>query len=268
MTQNAQEVFVMQLARAGANQANKFLMRRGLQQSDRDDVIAGALLWCWENRDKYDPLIAQLDMWFIRAVRNVWKSFRANELPTSEESIYNMGGRDETYEIVAAEDSAASIVRELNPTERRVASLTMQGYTKKEMREMGIRETDIKESRATVKLFRGLLPDASSYRAIIRTPPAPSSDGGGDDEDLSDIATEPQVSSIDRALAKIDFPPPSGNDCPPCFRCMWFEGFMPADKVSTRMEISDTEVREAVQVTEARKIEIAQQVRDGLFADR
>ena len=263
MTHNAQEVFVLQIARAGAAQANKFLMMRGLQQSDRDDVIAAALLWCWENREKYDPLIAQLDMWFIRAVRNSWRSFRSKQLPTSGESLDNMGGGDDTYDIVAAEDSAAAIVRELTPTERRVASLTMQGYTKDEMKTMGISMWHINESRAAVKRLRHLLPDASTYRVILRTPPAGALDDAND-EDLSDVTTPPQVSSIDRALAKIDFPPPSGNDCPPCWRCMWFEGFMPADKRETRMEIEDQEVREAVKNTEARKIEIAQQVRDGL----
>jgi len=38
---------------------------------------------------------------------------------------------------------------------------------------------------------------------------------------------------------------------------------MPSGKRETRMEIEDTEVREAVKNTESRKIEIAQQVRDG-----
>jgi hypothetical protein len=264
MTHSASEVFTMQLARAGAKQANRFLMMRGLQKSDRDDVIAGALLWCWQNREKYDPLIAQLDMWFMRAVRHSWDSWRAKELPTSSESLDNMGGGDDTYNIVAAEDSAAAIVRELPPRERRVASLTMQGYSKSEMSKMGIREIDIKESRASVKRLRHLLPDASTYAVIIRTPPAPNPDDGADDEDLSDTGTPPQVSSIDRALAKLDFAPPAGKDCPPCWRCMWFEGFMPDGKRDTRMAIEDLDVREAVRVTESRKIEIAQQVRDGL----
>jgi hypothetical protein len=39
---------------------------------------------------------------------------------------------------------------------------------------------------------------------------------------------------------------------------------MPSGKRETRMDIEDLEVREAVKNTEARKIEIAQQVRDGL----
>jgi hypothetical protein len=38
---------------------------------------------------------------------------------------------------------------------------------------------------------------------------------------------------------------------------------MPDGKRSTRMEVEDAEVRAAVQSTETRKIEIAQQVRSG-----
>jgi hypothetical protein len=41
-------------------------------------------------------------------------------------------------------------------------------------------------------------------------------------------------------------------------------GFLPDGKRSTRMDIVDPEVLEAVSQTEARKIEIAQQVRSGL----
>jgi hypothetical protein len=39
---------------------------------------------------------------------------------------------------------------------------------------------------------------------------------------------------------------------------------MPDGKRSVRMGVEDAEVREAVQSTEARKIEIAQRVRSGL----
>jgi hypothetical protein len=79
----------------------------------------------------------------------------------------------------------------------------------------------------------------------------------------SDDADDP-LSEIDVALERLDFAPPAGKDCPPCFRCMWFYGFLPGDKRSTRMNIEDIEIREAVKNTEVRKIEIAQQVRSGL----
>ena len=65
-------------------------------------------------------------------------------------------------------------------------------------------------------------------------------------------------------LEQLDFAPPAGKDCPPCWRCQWYYGFMSSGKRETRMDIEDLEVREAVKNTEARKIEIAQRVRSGL----
>ena len=249
MTHSASEVFTMQLARAAATQANKFLSARGLQKSDRDDVISAAMLWCWENRNNYS-LTTTLETWFMNAIRDAYKSLQRNELPSSEESLDNIGGGDETYDIAAAESSAAAIARELTPMERHVAILTMEGYTKDDMLDQGLREIDVKESRAVIKRLRDLLPDESNYKILIRTPSAGSSDDADD-----------QLSEIDMALEQLDFAPPAGKDCPPCWRCMWFEGFMPAGKRDTRLDIADKDVREAVKNTEARKIEIAQQVR-------
>ena len=166
-----------------------------------------------------------------------------------------------TYDAVAAADSAASIVRELSFTERRVAFLTMQGYTKDEMIAKGIARRSINESKAYIQRLRELLPDGSNYSVILRTPPA-GSDEYDENDDHGD-SQDPEVSWIDQQLEKLDFPPPHGADCPPCWRCMWFEGFMPAGKRDTRMVVEDAEVREAVKNTEARKIEIAQAVRDG-----
>lgn len=245
----------MQLARAAAKQANKFLAARGLQKFDRDDVIAAALLWCWENRDNYS-LVTTLETWFMNAVRNAYQDLRRKELPTSDESIENMGNGDETFNIVAAESSATALLNSMVPADRNIAMLTMQGYTQEDMMEKGITHNAIQNARARIKQLRRLLPDEDSMRRVARRAPTTSSD---------DIhVAEGEMSEIDQALERLDFAPPAGKDCPPCWRCMWFEGFMPAGKRDTRMDIEDTEVREAVKNTEARKIEIAQQVRDGI----
>ena len=71
------------------------------------------------------------------------------------------------------------------------------------------------------------------------------------------------MSDIDRKIEQLDFAPAHGKDCPPCWRCMWFEGFLPLGKRDTRMDIADDEVRAAVSSTEGQKILIAQQVRGG-----
>lgn len=242
----------MQLARAAAKQANKFLSARGLQKSDRDDVIAAAMLWCWENRDNYS-LTTTLETWFMNAVRNAYQDLQRDELPPSIESMDQIGGVDDVYNIVAAESSARVLINSLTQSHRTVAIMTMHGYTRAEMIEKGISKRAIDEAHQRIKQLRRLLPDVEGVRLIARTMPSVSSDDADD-----------QLSEIDMALEQLDFAPPAGKDCPPCWRCMWYEGFMPAGKRDTRMDIEDKEVREAVKNTEARKIEIAQQVRLGV----
>jgi DNA-directed RNA polymerase specialized sigma24 family protein len=252
MAHTAAEVFTMQLARAAAKQANRFLSTRGLQKSDRDDVIGAAMLWCWENRDKYS-LTTTLETWFMNAVRDAYKDLQRNELPTSEDSMDQIGGADDTYNIAAADSSANALIGALTPDHKEVALLTMRGYTRAEMIEKGLSKRDIDEAHQRIKQLRKLLPDMEGVRRISRTMPHTSSDDADD-----------TLSEIDMALERLDFAPPAGKDCPPCWRCLWFEGFMPMGKRDTRMDIEDKEVREAVRVTEARKIDIAQQVRRGL----
>jgi DNA-directed RNA polymerase specialized sigma24 family protein len=256
LTHNASEVFTMQLARAAGKQANRFLRARGLQKADRDDVIAAAMLWCWENRENYS-LITTLETWFMNAIRDAYKDFQRNELPTSDESLDNLGGaEDTTYNTAAAESSAKTLINALAPIDKEIAVLTMEGYTYREIWKKGYPKQTIDEAHQRIRQLRRLLPDQESARLISRTAPAVSSD--------NQTFCGDQLSEIDMELAKLDFAPAAGKDCPPCWRCMYFEGFMPAAHISTRMDIEDLEVREAVKNTEARKIEIAQQVRDGL----
>lgn len=252
MTHNAAEVFTMQLARAAAKKANRFLMARGLQKSDRDDVIAAAMLWCWENRDNYS-LTTTLETWFMNAIRDAYKDLRRDDLPSSAESVDQIGGTDTTYNTAAAESSAKVLINALTPEHRAVALLTMDGYTRKEIMEStGLSKRTIDEAHQRIKRLRRLMPDEEAVRSI-RPAPYVTADNADD-----------QLSGIDAELEQLDFAPPAGKDCPPCWRCMWFEGFMPAGKRDTRMDIEDSEVRDAVKITEARKIEIAQQVRYGL----
>lgn len=188
----------------------------------------------------------------MNAVRNAYQDLQRNELPTSADSIEFMGGADETYNRVAAESAAQALINALTQSHKAVAVLTMRGYTREEMINKGISKRVIDEAHQRIKQLRRLLPDAEGVRLIARTMPSVSSDD-----------TDDQLSEIDMALEQLDFAPPAGKDCPPCWRCMYFEGFMPDGKRAVRMDIEDLEVREAVKVTEARKIEIAQQVRDG-----
>jgi len=251
VTHTASEIFTMQLARAAAKQASRFLSSRGLQKSDRDDVIAAAMLWCWENRDNYS-LTTTLETWFMNAVRNAYQDLQRNELPPSTDSMEQIGGGDDTYNIAAAESSARALIGALTPAHKTIAVLTMRGYTREEMIEKGLSKRTIDEAHQRIRQLRKLLPDLEGARLIAKTMPPVSDDA------------EDKLSEIDTELEKLDFAPPAGKDCPPCWRCLWFYGFMPSDKRSTRMDTTDAEVRAAVRDTEARKIEIAQQVRSGL----
>jgi DNA-directed RNA polymerase specialized sigma24 family protein len=245
----------MQLARAAAKTANRFLAARGVPKSDRDDVIAAAMLWCWENRDNYS-LTTTLETWFMNAVRNAYQDLRRGELPISDESIERFGGNDETYDSAAAESSATVLVNSLPPQYKKVLKMIMQGYTREEMIAKGVSKRTIDESRQRIEQLRRLLPDGANRRIYVDrwvTAPTPTSDHADD-----------KLSDIDVALERLDFAPPAGKDCPPCWRCQWYYGFLPSGKRDTRMDIEDAEVREAVRNTEARKIEIAQQVRVGL----
>jgi len=249
MSHSAAEVFTMQLGRGAAATAGRFLSARGLQKSDRDDVIAAAMLRCWENRDNYS-LTTTLETWFMNAVRNAYQDLKRNELPTSSDSLDQLGGADETYNKASAESSAKALIGALTPSHKTVAVLTMRGYTREEMIEKGMSKRTIDEAHQRIKQLRRLLPDVEGERLIARTMPAVSSDD-----------TDDALSGIDVALAQLDFAPPAGKDCPPCWRCCYFLGFLPDGKLGTRLEIEDRDVRAAVKETEARKIEIAQQVR-------
>jgi len=247
----AEEIFTMQLARAAGKQANRFLRSRGLQRSDRDDVISAALLWCWENRANYS-LTTTLETWFMNAVRDGYKGLQRGELPLSDESIDQMASADPTYDAVAAESSARALIEALTPADREIAILVMEGYTYREINRRGYANDAINGARKRIRQLRRLMPDGSRSKRMIQTTPAAVSDDAAD-----------HLSGIDAALERLEFAPPAGKDCPPCWRCLWFEGYLPADKRSTRMDIKDAEVRAAVKSTEARKIEIAKRVRDG-----
>lgn len=249
MTQSATEIFTMQLARAAGRQAQRYLRSQGLQKSDRDDVIASALLWCWEHRENYS-LTTTLETWFMNAVRDAHKNLQRDALPGSEEPLGDLAREDETYNSAAAESAATALLGAMTPADRTVAGLVMRGYTQSEMIARGIPEWSIRNARSRIRQLRRLVPDEGRARQIARTAAHASPD-----------EVDGKLSEIDVALEKLEFAPPAGKDCPPCWRCMWFEGYTPARKRQTRMQIEDPEVRAAVKETEARKVQIAQQVR-------
>lgn len=254
--EHAEEIFTMQLARAAGKTANRFLRTRGLQKADRDDVIGAAMLWCWQNRAT-SSLTTTLETWFMNAVRDAYKKMTRKELPPSDYSINELSGADDTHNVAAAMSAAEALIHALTPVDREIVLLTMQGYTREEIHQRGFSTRSLHAANKRVRQLRRLLPDQETRDTLRRTnngatPRVP-------DPDKFDY----QPSNIDTEIAQLDFSPPAGKDCPPCWKCTWYYGFLPDGKLGTRLKIEDQEVREAVRVTEARKIEIAQQVRSG-----
>lgn len=242
----ATEVFVVQLARA-SKRANRFV--RDLSREDRQDVIASALLWCWENRHTYS-LTTTLDTWFANAVRDAYRQWRRGETRNSAEIMEQIPTSDTTEAAAAAIQSGDVLMSALPDEYRLVARLELQGYTRAEMMSVGISKDTIYEARRRIKQLRRLLPDENEYRRALRTAPARDS-----------AEQKQEMSAIDREIEALDFPPPGAKECPPCWRCLWFEGWLPGEHRPVRMPIVEPEVRDAVRDTEARKIEIARRVR-------
>jgi DNA-binding CsgD family transcriptional regulator len=213
------------------------------------------MLWCWENRANYSDLTANLETWFMNSVRDAYKALRRNELPIAEDSLADISVSDDpTYNAVEAESAAQTLFAALTPIDREIAALTMKGHTYREICRQGYSQQNVNEAWQRIKQLRRLLPDVK-VRSLIRSSVTTQAHGSDD---------QSGVTPVDADLRNLEFAPVTGADCPPCWRCMWFEGYLPSGKRSTRLDIVDEEVSKAVEATEARKIEIANQVRYGL----
>ena len=246
---SAPEVFVVELARV-SRMARKFV--RGLSKEDRDDVLSAALLWCWEHRDSYS-LTTSLETWFVNAVRDSYKAWQRGELRASAEVLNEIPTADSTLAAVEAREAATKLAASLPPDYRRVAELEAQGYTRAEMVAQGVVKSTIDAARARIKQMRRLIPDPHEYRTILR--------GAGyvdSDERLDHGAP------IDREIEQLEAIPRHGADCPPCWKCKYFEGYLPGPHRRVGMPLQAPEVAAAVAATEARKVKIAKRVRAGL----
>jgi RNA polymerase sigma factor (sigma-70 family) len=255
---SAAEVFVIQLGRA-SRKAQRFV--RHLQRADRDDILATALAWCWKNRDNYS-LTTSLDTWFVNAVRDAYKAWMLAEkrnqqelIDDKQELVDDMRANDDPEWSAIVADAVRELSETMDDTDRAIVECVLAGNENRAAiaAELGI---DTRTVVRRLARMRDALPDGVHEglmfrRAIMATEPAPSSD---------ELAP---AGSIDYAIAQLDFPPEHGAECPPCWRCKWFEGFLPGEHVSVRVPIVEADVRAAVSDTEARKIDIATRVRHG-----
>lgn len=259
---SAAETFTVTLARA-SRQANRFLRSRRLDKAARDDVIAAAVLWCWENRDNYS-LTATLEVWFLGAVRNAYRDYRRGEMRDGvTEIVENMGAKDDPAYNVMLQDAVKTMVTNMDEIDRAIVRLTLDGKSQREVREaLGLGHATIERRLAKM---RDQIPESAHVNVILRrvvTPPLASDDGPHLSDDGVSNTHQPL---IDKEIEALDFPPPAGKECPPCFYCKWFEGYMPSTRKSVRMPITERSVKAAVLWTERRKKHIAQKVRDGLL---
>lgn len=248
---SAAELFVIALARA-SQRARRHL--QGLEPADRDDILATAVLWCWENRGSYTPAVS-LDTWFVGAIRNARAAWQRGESREACELTDTIAVPDDTSWSVEVRDALEAMTRSMDAQDQTLVGLMLEGYAQPLIAEqLGVSVATIKRRLARLRSF---LPESASFKLELRKArgvPTPPSD--------SDRSLEPKA-SIDKDIERLEFMPQHGRDCPPCWRCTWFEGFLPGPVKTIRLEIAEPETRAAVWATEGRKVEIAMHVRAG-----
>jgi DNA-directed RNA polymerase specialized sigma24 family protein len=176
---SAGEAFVIELGRV-SRRASSYL--RGLQRADRDDVLAAAVLWCWENRDAFTaqlttPEPMPLEKWFLTSVRRAKRAWRSGEIKGAHETLADIPVPDATAANAAVESAVRELVKTLTPEQRRIAIMQAKGRSVREIAEK--LSVDIEKVRSTRGLLRKLLellPGPHEVVRVLRTEPAPASD--------------------------------------------------------------------------------------------
>jgi RNA polymerase sigma factor (sigma-70 family) len=251
---SAAEAFALELARA-SRQAMRFLRARGLTRDARNDVIAAAMLWCWENQDNYS-LTATLDQWFLGAIRNAYRDYLRGEIRHgTTDVVESMGAKDDPEYNTMLQDAVKTLAANMDEIDRAIVQLTLDGKSQREVHTA--LSLDMRTVERRLAKMRDQIPESAHANTILRRIVTPMA------ADMYEGYNKDGESWIDKEIAALDFPPPSGKECPPCWRCKWFEGYMPGAGRSVRMPIQERSVKAAVLWTERRKIKIAQEVRDG-----
>jgi DNA-directed RNA polymerase specialized sigma24 family protein len=183
---SAADVFIVQLGRA-SSRALRFLHAKELERDDRDDVIASALVWCWENRESY-PLTATIEQWFFSAVQHAYRDWERGEMINRSAALANIPTEDTTEASAEAISAADALIEAMAVDYRRVIWLEMHGYTRREMMEKGIPHDTIYEARQRIQQLRKLVPDCSiASRIYLNVTPAAGSSDDPSEENDSDI---------------------------------------------------------------------------------
>lgn len=242
---NAVDAFVLQLSRA-SKRGSRHL--RGLSAADRDDVIATAIVACWENRNEFDQQKWTLEDWFGDCLKAARRTLTKDYHRRSTEDLEGIAAANSTERDASAQVSLAQLRRNLTRQEREIADLLGKGCSVVYI----VATLDVSThtvrtlQKRLKKAIRNMLPD-DTLPNFAESPLKLS-----EDRDI-------QPAAIDHALHAMLGGPQLGKECPPCWRCCWFLGYLPPVYVPS--QVVDAEVRAAVRATEQRKIEIANNVR-------
>lgn len=252
---SAAETFVIELARSASRRSHRLL--RGLSKPDRDDVLSAAILACWEGRDAVGDINAPaLDDWFLEALvkaRNDNRRHCVNRRDVDAELPLDIGIPDDVIVNVSHASTAALLLKCFSADERKALQIIENGDTRRVAKRLKWTPYQERAFRAKINALRDHIPELP----VLSAPHITARTRKHKD---SDSAT-PELSPGDREIARIDFVPEAGKDCPSCWKCRWYDGWTPANYKPTKL--ADLEVQVAVQATEARKIEIANNITGG-----
>lgn len=157
LTTTAAEKFVIELARV-SKKGTRVL--RGLSSHDKDDVIATAILDCWEHKDQFDPAAQSLERWFEDALYRARRQFKRGQFVTVSEFNARMQAPDDTSARAEAMSAIEELKRQLTPQQQdALYDMAMGRPVHSEMRD-----------RVRVKLahLRDLIPHPVEFQKVIR----------------------------------------------------------------------------------------------------
>lgn len=188
------ETFVVELGRAAARGRR---LIRNLQRADKDDILAAAVLWCWENRDTYTGDMP-LDIWFATSVKRALRVWRNGEIHAASVYMADIPVPNETEARAAVDSAARELARLITPEQRRIAILQAKGYTAREiMEKLNVDIDKVRSTRSVLRKLQELIPDAYQVTKVLRAELKQPSD------DKPSTFVKP---TIDQELERLDRP--------------------------------------------------------------
>jgi hypothetical protein len=198
-----------------------------------------------------------LDTWFVGAIRNARTAWERGEARAATELVEAIAVPDDTSEraeMLELQERIQKRVEAMPVAQQRIAALQVHGYTQDEIvARLHISAREVSDVRRKLAPMQRLLPETRGWRQVVRKLQVTDSD---------EVSSE--LAPIDLEIERLEFAPPAGKDCPPCWRCKWFDGYLPTPNTKRREPITvEPEIRAAVLDVEARKIQIAYGQRGG-----